>query len=537
MKFDSGKYDRRHAKDIKRIQLAVKAILDDAIARGVMIAEGTQFDGTLAKMFDFDDFPLAKRLMEELIQEMHSNIYHTIIEGNKSAIDLSNLKNDTMVLSAVAGGTDKINELAVEIKAGVEKYRIPKEWLDHNLLKVEVFNNRVKDGMNLSDRVWNITDSFYEDLTMALDEGFHSGKSAAELSREVRGLLKEPNNLYRRVRNRHGRLVPSKRMRRKKTGSGVYKSSYKNALRLAGTETNIAYRTNDHERWNALPFVEGIEIHTSHTNHPVRDICDELAGTYPKSFKFVGWHPNCRCYAVAKLPSVEDYEKYREAIMEGTEDDFEFDEVTELPENFTNWLDANQEKINNAKSVPYFIQDNFKDKNKLFNDKSVWKDRQKLERLYNQIRLDKNYYNVEFDKKKCCLRATHIGHNFDKTGGEYEKHVQNAGYKSGHSVILGDERGLDSRHTEGLWDGMPFEVAGRETATENNVVKGLKHGAEKRITKIAVLDYPKGGFNRDILNNAIKRYKGLEKLKDSQFVKFDKVICVQSEEIVAEIDF
>lgn len=498
MKFDSGKYDRRHAKDIKRIQLAVKAILDDAIARGVMIAEGTQFDGTLAKMFDFDDFPLAKRLMEELIQEMHSNIYHTIIEGNKSAIDLSNLKNDTMVLSAVAGGTDKINELAAEIKAGVEKYRIPKEWLDHNLLKVEAFNNRVKDGMNLSDRVWNITDSFYEDLTMALDEGFHSGKSAAELSREVRGLLQEPNNLYRRVRNRHGRLVPSKRMRRKKTGRGVYKSSYKNALRLAGTETNIAYRTNDHERWNALPFVEGIEIHTSHTNHPVRDICDELAGTYPKSFKFVGWHPNCRCYAVAKLPSVEDYEKYREAMVNGTDDEFEFDEVTELPENFTNWLDANQEKINNAKSVPYFIQDNFKKKDGKYVGfkkkepllKSNFK--QNKENYSKQIKLwaDKNLKEVQIDKHTTAKRITIQSDGVDVIVSReflketFNKHLKSEDLETVMSVAMDVKKWLpNAKHvaTEpGRHHDFPFEIF---TATYN----GHKVKAEVKVTEGNIL--------------------------------------------------
>lgn len=360
MIFNSGKYDRQHKKDIKRIQMAVKQLLDDAIARGVVIAMGTGFDGTLKEMFDFDDFPIAKRLMDELLEEMHGNIYHTIAEGNKTAIDLSNLKNDTMVLSVAAGGTDKIYKIADDILNGTAEYSIPKEWLDHNLVKADAFNNRVVNGMNLSDRVWNITDSFYEDLRMAVDEGMKSGKSAQSLSREVRQLLKEPGNLYRRVRNRYGKLVPSKRMKRKKTGKGVYKSSYKNALRLAGTETNIAYRTADHERWNALPFVEGIEISVSHTNHTVPDICDELAGVYPKSFKFVGWHPNCRCYAVAKLPSVEDYEKYREAMANGTDDEFEFDEVTELPDNFKEWYANNEDKINSAKNVPYFIQDNFK---------------------------------------------------------------------------------------------------------------------------------------------------------------------------------
>lgn len=504
MKFDSGKYDRRHAKDIKRIQLAVKAILDDAIARGVMIAEGTQFDGALAKMFDFDDFPLAKRLMEELIQEMHSNIYHTIIEGNKSAIDLSNLKNDTMVLSAVAGGTDKINELAAEIKAGVEKYRIPKEWLDHNLLKVEAFNNRVKDGMNLSDRVWNITDSFYEDLTMALDEGFHSGKSAAELSREVRGLLQEPNNLYRRVRNRHGRLVPSKRMRRKKTGRGVYKSSYKHALRLAGTETNIAYRTNDHERWNALPFVEGIEIHTSHTNHPVRDICDELAGTYPKSFKFVGWHPNCRCYAVAKLPSVEDYEKYREAMVNGTDDEFEFDEVTELPENFTNWLDANQEKINNAKSVPYFIQDNFKkmDGKYVGFQKDIISEFKGAPSNYEKtyINRETNGY-VLTEKSRIKLDANMFSKN-DIIKYKKEKHMcvvlADNGYKIKH---LSEKPGVSS--SDITLNNSPADL--KSVKNGNNIVKYAKKAVHKQGAEYVIFE---------IEDENDKVYSELHKLKE-----------------------
>ena len=36
---------------------------------------------------------------------------------------------------------------------------------------------------------------------------------------------------------------------------GVYRSSYNNARRLAATETNIAYRTADHLRWQQMDFV------------------------------------------------------------------------------------------------------------------------------------------------------------------------------------------------------------------------------------------------------------------------------------------
>ena len=43
-------------------------------------------------------------------------------------------------------------------------------------------------------------------------------------------------------------------------GQGVYRSSYKNARRLAVTETNMAYRTSDYLRWQQMEFVVGIRV-------------------------------------------------------------------------------------------------------------------------------------------------------------------------------------------------------------------------------------------------------------------------------------
>ena len=99
---------------------------------------------------------------------------------------------------------------------------------------------------------------------------------------------------------------------------GVYRSSYKNALRLTATENNMAYRTADHERWNDLDFVIGMEIKLS-GNHPIEDICDEMCGVYPKTFKFVGWHPFCRCYAVPKLADEDEFIARQQALIDGEE--------------------------------------------------------------------------------------------------------------------------------------------------------------------------------------------------------------------------
>ena len=110
---------------------------------------------------------------------------------------------------------------------------------------------------------------------------------------------------------------------------------------------------------------------------------------------------------------------------------------------------------------------------------------------YERYQQDPDYTDVEYNPQNGGLMATHILHNLDDRGGIYEKHVQRAGFNAGHAVILGAEGGnvIGQRFTEGTWDGMKFEVAGRETATSNNIVKGLKHCAAKRETEIAVLDF------------------------------------------------
>ena len=46
-------------------------------------------------------------------------------------------------------------------------------------------------------------------------------------------------------------------------GQGVYRSSYQNAMRMARTEINSAYREADSIRWQQLDFIVGYEVKTS----------------------------------------------------------------------------------------------------------------------------------------------------------------------------------------------------------------------------------------------------------------------------------
>ena len=99
-----------------------------------------------------------------------------------------------------------------------------------------------------------------DNLEYYLSSGLSSGRPAALIGQDIRQLLNEPNRRFRRVRDANGKLVPSQPMKDYHPGQGVYRSSYKNALRLAVTKTNKAFRTADYERWQNMDFVTGIEV-------------------------------------------------------------------------------------------------------------------------------------------------------------------------------------------------------------------------------------------------------------------------------------
>ena len=347
--FTIGTYDKKHKENLAKRARKVQQLYDAAIKRIAQAAAPSLFDADPKKEFHFEDFPALKKEMEALMQDLGSSLQANIEDGDQESWTLSNTKNDAMVDSIIG-------------KKNLPK-KVVQAWKHPHLEALNAFISRKEAGMNLSRRVWNLTQQFKSEMELALELGMGEGKSAAALSRDVRKYLVEPNKLFRRVRDKSGALRLSKAAAAYHPGQGVYRSSYKNALRMTATENNIAYRTADHNRWQALPFVIGIEIHISN-NHPTEDICDLFDGKrFPKDFKFTGWHPWCRCYAVSVLASQEEMDAYTTAIMNGEDvSHWKFTgQVEKMPKEFNKWMKDNQERIENATSMPYFIKDNFKD--------------------------------------------------------------------------------------------------------------------------------------------------------------------------------
>ncbi|RNI29771.1 hypothetical protein EFA69_09540 [Rufibacter immobilis] len=124
---------------------------------------------------------------------------------------------------------------------------------------------------------------------------------------------------------------------------------------MSPDEINNLYRSNDIQRWQNSEWVLGYEVRLSNTPKLQLDICKELAGVYPKWFRFSSWRNGCGCYIVPVLPSMAEFKEYNKALLEGKKG-FQFKGIVkDVPLNFKKWVFNNQ----NVNPVPQFVKDNF----------------------------------------------------------------------------------------------------------------------------------------------------------------------------------
>jgi hypothetical protein len=321
-------------------------------------------------MFSFDDEGNRKKAeqTEMLLRRLHAAATTAIEKGIKLEWDAANAETDKLIGSLF--GKRVLND---------ENFR---GWLHRNNDARRAFIERTDKGMNLSDRVWKSTRQLRDEMEIAMTIAIGEGDSAASMSRKVRQYLNDPDLMFRRFRykdeegnwqrkwkkritdpdtGKHTWIDYDKDSYRDEwTGPGYYKSSAKNAMRVTRTETNMAYRAADNARWEQLDFILGIHIQPSES-HPQPDICDELAGNYPKTFKFTGWHPQCFCVMTPILPKDDELEAMADAKLEGKEYTPETPAITDYPDNFKEFVRDNADNIAAARergTEPYFIRNN-----------------------------------------------------------------------------------------------------------------------------------------------------------------------------------
>lgn len=350
----------RLIKELDRVERRLRKIYGDTYRAAIEI-KAVRKAIERGEEFTWSGNPAAAKQLNRLIDNL-TNQTNTYLRNSTSEMWKQGERNAHNALAAVFSTNKKSEEEVESITEQAQSEMRKKGATARN------YFNEERGGFTISDRVWNITDASKKELEAIIQNGIIQGKNPDQIAKSVQPYLREPNKLFRRVRNKEtGQLELSKAAKEYRPGRGVYRSSYKNALRLARTEMTAAYRRAEWETYQSNPLITGfkIELSNNHTTlvngvpTPFHDICDDMVGDYPKTFKWTGWHPQCRCRMTPIMIDKSDFRSRMKALAEGKLNEWKpKSTVTDMPENFKKWIQENSSRIPGAKSLPYWMQDN-----------------------------------------------------------------------------------------------------------------------------------------------------------------------------------
>lgn len=283
------------------------------------------------KPFRFSDYPQTKATIDKIQTEFASNIQAIIINGVTAEWGESNFVQDELVKKV-------LSTFGADWRA--EKYS---KYFNNNADALKSFLARKNKGLNLSQKVWNLSNEYKDGLEAAVSLGAGSGIGAVELSKRISKYLNDFPKLRKDYTAKFGKAID------------ILDCEYQSA-RLARTEINMAYRTAEQTRWSQMDLVVGYKVKRSGKSFSCK-VCEALAGKYPKGFKFVGWHPNCMCYVIPILKTEDEFWEWdgRSDVTTSS-----VNEVKDIPDGFKQWINDNIHRAKNWDSTPYFIQDNSK---------------------------------------------------------------------------------------------------------------------------------------------------------------------------------
>lgn len=399
--------------------------------------------GRMFKNFNGKITEEKRKQLKKLVRQMEIEAEALAREQVDRSVQLANYCADKQENAYLERIKDKLSKEQLENFFGERRRKASRAFAER----------AAKDQFNLSDRVWNLSQQTQEQLEVGLKSGIFNGRDPRKLARDFKQFLKEPNRRYRRVRNAEGKLVLSNPAKQYHPGQGVYRSSYKNALRLARTEVTMAYRKADSVRREQMDFVMGIRVRLSPA-HPRYDICDELEGKYPKGFVFVGWHPQCICYTTSILYP-ED--KFLDHLNNGTPIDKRH-QVKDIPKRAKQYIKDHAEQIKGWKNEPYFIRDN-----------REWWD---LERTFVPAKTIKEA--EAYAKEQGFAKYVDFSKGSLEQANEINKTLQEIHRGEGLSWLRIAE--MKDEHLHGTYNSLSKDIA----INKDLPVKGVKAGYEKQ---------------------------------------------------------
>ena len=330
------KYSELNKRLAKYVML-VESIYEDLNLEAAKIVGITDFTIDSDRPFMWSDYPQTRKRIRDLQERFVEDIGAVIYSGTSEEWKNSNEVQDLLANKVLQtyGAT-----------IGKKNYEI---LYQPNNDALKAFQQRKDKGFTISDKLWNQSTLYKQELEEAISCAIQKGTIAIILSKQISKYLLDFPQLQKDYKERFGKASRSM--------DCEYRS-----IRLAASEINMAYRQAENLRWQQMDFVVGYEIKLSN-NHtcngkPFQDICDILAGKYPKDFQWTGWHPLCRCY---KIPILKTEEEFWEWDGRSEATTASVNEVKDVPDAFKKWVLDNQERISTAKkrnTLPYFLRDN-----------------------------------------------------------------------------------------------------------------------------------------------------------------------------------
>jgi len=323
-----SKYDALNIRLAKYVAL-IQSVYDTLNNEAAQIAMRTGYDGE--KEFKFSDYPQTKESVLQLQKDYAQSLSSIIYSGTSEEWKNSNLIQDLIARNAINFYTSTHNG-----KKNKVYYQVNSDAL-------KAFQQRVDKGMNLSQKVWDQSGNYKQELEYAISTAIEKGTSAVTLSKQISKYLNDFPKLQKDYSEKYGKAVD------------CHDCEYR-SMRLARSEINMAYRRAEELRWQQMDFVIGKEIKLSKRHEPHSDICDDLAGKYPKDFDWTGWHPNDMCYVIPILKSEKEFW--------ADEDAPDFDQtkpISEFPKGFNEYVGRNLEKFASANArgtLSYWLKDN-----------------------------------------------------------------------------------------------------------------------------------------------------------------------------------
>lgn len=265
------KYGELNKRLVKYVML-VESIYEDLNLEAAKIVGITDFTIDSDRPFMWSDYPQTRKRIRDLQERFVEDIGAVIYSGTSEEWKNSNEVQDLLANKVLQtyGAT-----------IGKEKYEI---LYQPNNDALKAFQQRKDKGFTISDKLWNQSTLYKQELEEAISCAIQKGTSAITLSKQISKYLLDFPQLQKDYKERFGKA------------SRAMDCEYR-SIRLATSEINMAYRQAENLRWQQMDFVVGYEIKLSN-NHtcngkPFQDICDILAGKYPKDFQWTGWHPLC----------------------------------------------------------------------------------------------------------------------------------------------------------------------------------------------------------------------------------------------------